>query len=120
MSLSLNVGKWSFWHFLPLLNCTALEWRQFLLATQVIQPILMRQFLSNSSEKEKRHESTCSCFNNLNICLKNCEYIVHGQIKGPICTFFENLFFSENSSKGPNAHMASEIGVILAQLEGKM
>ena len=41
------------------------------------------------------------------------------QIKGPICKFFENRFFSENSSKRPNAHMASEIGIILAQLEGK-
>ena len=53
----------------------------------------------------------------LTICIRG--HIVHWQIKGPICKFFENLFFSENSSKGPNAHMASEIGIILGAIRRK-
>ena len=44
---------------------------------------------------------------------------VRRQIKGPICKFFENRIFSENSSKGLNAHMASEIGIKLAVFKRK-
>ena len=33
--------------------------------------------------------------------------------------FRKSFFFSENSSKGPNAHMASEIGIKLAVFKRK-